>query len=128
LEHKKNWKTYLIGRLGDVELHMLHYHDEHEARIKWNNRVKRVNMNHIIYKFNDQNGATQAQIKSFLELPLEHKLCFVAKPEMKVDNRVILVKQPEDERTGIKASREPFGKSKYIDLTAYINNIGESNE
>ena len=28
---------------------------------------------------------------------------------------------------GIKASREPFGKSKYIDMTEYINQVIEGN-
>ena len=31
LEHKSNWGTYLIGKIGDIELHMLHYHDKEKA-------------------------------------------------------------------------------------------------
>ena len=42
LGDKDNWGTYLIGRVGDVELHMLHHHDEETARRKWESRVGRV--------------------------------------------------------------------------------------
>lgn len=63
-----------------------------------------------------------------MELPLEHKLCFVATSDYKVNDDVIFVKQPRKYAGGIKASREPFGKSRYIDLTAFINSVGENNE
>lgn len=51
-------------------------------------------MQRLIFKFNDQNGATKEQIREFMELPLEHKLCFVATPGYKVNDDVIFVKQP----------------------------------
>lgn len=123
LEKKSNWKTYLIARLDDIELHMLHHHDEKTAREKWEKRIDRINWDKLIFKFNDQNGATREDIEKYLEIPLKNKLCFAAKKEMKIDSRVILIKQPGDTSGGIKASREPFGKSKYLDLTEYINNI-----
>lgn len=123
LQEKSNWKTYLIGRIGDIELQMLHHHNEDVARRKWESRIKRVNKNRLIFKFNDQNGATREQIERFMELPLEHKLCFVATQECKVNDDVIFIKQPRKYSEGVKASREPFGKSRYIDLTKYINNI-----
>lgn len=123
LQEKSNWKTYLIGRIGDIELQMLRHHNEDVARRKWESRIKRVNKNRLIFKFNDQNGATREQIERFMELPLEHKLCFVATQECKVNDDVIFIKQPRKYSEGVKASREPFGKSRYIDLTKYINNI-----
>ena len=121
--HKSNWKTYLIGRLDDIELQMLHYHDKNITIRKWNDRVQRVNRDKLIFKFNDQNGATQEQIKEYMEMPLKNKLCFVAQPGMKVNDQVILVKQKGSGEEGIKASFEPFGKSKYIDITHYLNTI-----
>lgn len=129
LQEKSIWKTYLIARLADIELQMLHYHDKEVAWKKWESRIKRINKNRLIFKFNDQNGATKEQIARFMSLPLKNKLCFVAAPEYRINNDVILIKQSrkfsDDLGGGIKASREPFGKSKYIDLTAYINGVGE---
>lgn len=123
LNSKSNWGTYLIAQLGDIELHMLHHHDESIAREKWLSRVDRINWNRLIYKFNDQNGCTVEHIQRFINLPLQHKLCFVASPTMKISNDVILIGQPIDYKDGIKASREPFGKTKYLDLTGYINGL-----
>lgn len=94
LQEKSNWRTYLIARLGDIELQMLHHHDEAVARRKWEDRIKRVNKERLIFKFNDQNGATKEQIERFMQLPIKHKLCFVATPEYKVNKDVIFVKQP----------------------------------
>lgn len=129
LQEKSNWKTYLIAKLDDIELQMLHYHDEKVAYRKWKDRIARVNKNRLIFKFNDQNDATKEQIERFMHLPLKYKLCFVSTPEYKVNEEVIFVKQPRKYYGGgIKASREPFGKSKYIDLTAYINSVGEKHE
>lgn len=129
LQSKDNWNTYLIGRLGDVELHMLHYHHKDIARQKWESRIKRVNRDRLIFKFNDQNGATKEQIVEFMELNVNKKLCFVSDENYKVCEDVIFIRQPKKySGTGIKASREPFGKSKYVNLTSYINNIGEKNE
>lgn len=125
LKDKSNWGTYLIACLDDVELHMLHYHVEESAKKKWESRVQRLNYNKLIFKFNDQNGCKPEHIVKFMDLPLKNKICFVARPEMNVKDNVILVSQPKRYKTGIMASREPYGKTKYIDLTTYINQLGE---
>lgn len=127
LESKDNWGTYVIGKIGNVELHMLHYHDEQSAKRKWESRITRVNKNCLIVKFNDQNGATIDHIKKFYELPLKNKLCFVSCKKYQINDNVIFIKQPiRYAGQGIKASREPFGKNKYIDITNYINKISET--
>ncbi len=124
LQKKSNWKTYLVGKIGDIELQMLHHHNEDVARRKWESRIKRVNKNRLIFKFNDQNGATREQIERFMKLPLENKLCFVADETFQVTKEVIVIKQPKKYKMrGIMASREPFGNSKYINITDYINKI-----
>ena len=124
LEHKSNWGTYLIGKLDDIELHMLHYHSEEIAKKKWESRVNRVNWDKLIFKFNDQNGATIEDIDLYLKMPLQHKLCFVVQKELKLNDDVILIKQKGEKRFGIKASREPLGRSRSIDITSYINKLG----
>lgn len=124
LQVKSNWRTYLIARLDDVELQMLHYHDEVVAQKKWESRIKRVNKEKLVFKFNDQNGAMKEQIHKFMNLPLKNKLCFVSDEDYQVTKDVIVIKQPGKYKgCGIMASREPFGDSKYINITNYINNI-----
>lgn len=123
LQAKRNWGTYLIGKLDDIELQMLHYQDKEIACSKWKSRIVRINPQRLIFKFNDQNGATKEQIEKFMALPLQHKLCFVSKREFQVTESVIFIKQPSKYKDGIKASREPFGNSPYIDINQYINYV-----
>ena len=119
LRNKDNWGTYLIGRVGDVELHMLHYHDEGTARRKWESRVGRVNYGRILYKLNDQNGATEENLLAFDALPLEHKVVFSAREHPNVPS-CIKLRCPRSHEY-IRASYEPFGHNKAFDVTRYIN-------
>lgn len=122
LKMKSNWGTYLVGKLDDVELHMLHYHDEEIARQKWNKRVKRVHSDRLLFKFNDQNGCTSNQIDAFLDLPIAPKVVFVSKWQDK--EGCIYVPQPARYTNGVMASREPFGSSRLIDVNGLINSLG----
>ena len=123
LERNPSWGKYLIAQIKDIELHMLHYHDPAEAESKWRSRLGRVNPHKMIYKFNDQNMATEADVRAFMDLDLPNKLCFVADEGKKITDDVILIRQPSRYKNGIQASREPFGKSRYLDVTAFINQI-----
>lgn len=119
LGEKDNWGTYLIGLVGDVELHMLHHHDEATARRKWESRVKRVDHDRLIFKLNDQNGATEEDLLAFDVLPLEHKLVFAAKehPGVRCCRRIRCPRGSEF----ILASWEPFGANRSFNVTEYIN-------
>lgn len=119
LGENDNWGTYLIGRVGDVELHMLHYHDETTARRKWESRICRVNWGRILYKFNDQNGATEDDLAAFEKLPLEHKVIFAARKHPDLESCVKLPCPRGHEY--IRASYEPFGHNRAFDVTRYIN-------
>lgn len=118
------WGTYLIGKLDDVEIHMLHHHDEEETLSKWKSRIKRVNKKRLIVKFNDNNGVTCEHIKEFMKLSYANKLCFVSKPELRISDEIIYIHQPKRFLgDGIKSSFEPFGESKAFNITNYINAI-----
>lgn len=116
---KDNWGTYLIGCVGDVELHMLHYHEEEVARRKWESRVGRVNYDRILYKLNDQNGAGEEDMMAFDALPLNHKVVFSAQEHPNVSCCVKL-RCPKSHEY-VRASYEPFGHNQAFDVTRYIN-------
>lgn len=116
---KDIWGSYLIGRVGDVELHMLHHHDEAVARRKWESRVDRVNWGSILYKFNDQNGATEADLAAFDALRLEHKIIFTAREHPCLAS-CVKVRCPRS-HAYVRASYEPFGHDHAFDVTRYIN-------
>lgn len=119
LRNNDNWGKYLIGRVGDVELHMLHHHDIATARRKWESRIERVNYDRILYKFNDQNDASEENLAAFDALPLEHKVIFAAKEHPSLES-CVKIPCPRSHEF-IRASYEPFGHNRAFDVTRYIN-------
>lgn len=120
-ENDKKAGQYPIGKLKDVEIFFLHYHSEQEALEKWRRRCKRINWNKMIYKFNDQNGCTENNVKDFFNLDLEEQLFFTVK-DWNIDRKYIKIKQ-FNKIDHIMSSYEPFGKNKYINLEGIINNL-----
>lgn len=122
----KRFGHYPIGQLsiggeGTVEIFFLHYHSEDEARTKWERRCKRVNWEHMLVKFNDQNGATQENLNEFLQMPY-NKLFFACKEWNNMNQDCYLIHQPHCYPT-ITASHEPFGRSHYVNITRKINEL-----
>lgn len=111
-----------ILKLGErsVEIFFLHYKSEEEAKEKWDRRVKRVNRQKLLVKFNDQNGCTEEDIRTFDALPFKNKICFAVKSYPY--KSVIKIKAPKRHKF-IRASYEPFGKSRYVDIHELINNL-----
>lgn len=130
---ESKWKTYLIDnnynincpivKLNDVELFCLHYKSFDEVVDKWQRRCNRINWNKIIYKFNDQNGCTETDLKKFIQLPFENKIFFTCKDWIIKSNCIIKIRQfPKHD--SIMASYEPFGKNRYLNIDELINNLG----
>lgn len=69
-------KPYPIARLGDIEIYFMHYHSKEEAADKWYRRLKRINPEHMIFKLSQREGCSRKDIEDFLNLPLQHKVCF----------------------------------------------------
>lgn len=55
--------TYPVARLDDIEIFFMHYSSKKQVLEKWNRRIKRIKWDHILYKFNDQNGCTEEDIR-----------------------------------------------------------------
>lgn len=112
---------YPIGKLNDIEIFFVHYKNEKEAKEKWERRCKRINWNHMLVKFNDQNGCTAEDVRKFDCLDYNNKICFCVK-EYADCKSVIRIKAPK-KHLFIRTSYEPFGKNKYIDLDEYLNSL-----
>ncbi len=79
-------ESFPIGVIGDnIEIHFLHYKEEEDALNKWNARLKRIDYDHLIFKFSDSERCDQSLIERFDALPFKNKICFSAKsfPELK---------------------------------------------
>ena len=114
--------SFPIGKIKDIEIFFLHYKSEKEALEKWNRRIKRINYEKIIFKFNDQNGCNENHVNEFFSLPYKNKLFFTVK-DWKIKNNYCIKINQKFNREYIYASKEPFGKNKYIDMNEYINNL-----
>ena len=106
-----------IGLLDDVEIMFLHYSTPEEAREKWDRRVRRINWDHLIIKFSQQNLATIDHLRAVDRLPYKNKIVFTT-GDYGLSSQVIYKESlglPEvfDEVTHFKS---------YLDLPALINN------
>ena len=122
VKNDKKAGTYPIGKIDDIEIFFLHYKSEKEVTEKWNRRCKRINWDRIIYKFNDQNGCTEDNVRDFFNLKLDNKVFFTCKDWENKNKSIIKISQLGSKES-IRASYEPIGKNKYIDLNKFINNI-----
>ncbi|SFF09202.1 DUF1919 domain-containing protein [Trichococcus pasteurii] len=113
---------YPIGILNnEIEIFFLHYHSNEEAYKKWTNRCQRVCWERILIKFNDQNGCTAQHLNIFDKLPYKNKISFAVKKYESL-NSVVTIKTPK-KHTFIRASYEPFGKNRNIDINSLINKL-----
>lgn len=78
-DHLKRNTTCPIGKINDVEIVFLHYKTEAEAYEKWNRRKQRINWNHIVVKFSQQNKCTIKDLQEFDRLPYKSKFVFTTK-------------------------------------------------
>lgn len=120
----RRFSSYPIGVLSNgydtIEVFFLHYHSEWEAKSKWERRIKRINWNKLLIKFNDQNGCTEKNLEDFCDLPFKHKIFFTCK-EWKIESKsIIKISQPAKSNS-ILASYEPFEKTKLIDIAMILN-------
>ena len=121
-ENDKFYGNYPVAKLGDIEIFFMHYKSEKEVIQNWNRRVKRINWDHILYKFNDQNGCTLKEIKEFSELPVKHKICFTVRKDFEKYSNVVRVKSPKS-HSFVYASYEPFGNNKDVNVNELINSL-----
>lgn len=79
LKKDKRFGSYPVGLVDDVEIEFLHYTNECEAYDKWMRRVKRVNRDKMLVKFNDQNLCTVNDVQKFMQIPIKNKLFFTVR-------------------------------------------------
>lgn len=121
LKNDKKFGEYPIGKLKDIEIMFLHYQSHEDAFEKWNKRCSRINWDKLLVKFNDQNGCMKEHLESFEGLDIKNKVCFTSKdyPDL---NSITFINSAKKQKS-VYASQEPFGKSKYIDITKLINSL-----
>jgi uncharacterized protein (DUF1919 family) len=105
-----------IGLLDDVEIVFLHYPTREEALEKWTRRVGRINWEHLIVKFSQQNGAAESHLRAFDRLPFPVKFVFTTR-DYGLASQVIY----EESRGLPDIYDEVICFRKYLDLSSLIN-------
>lgn len=72
--------NYPIGLLDDIKIYFQHYKSENEAKEKWIERTKRINLNNLFILFTDRDGCTYQNLLEFDKLPYKNKVVFTHKP------------------------------------------------
>lgn len=118
----KKFGTYPVAKLADIEIYFMHYESEESVVEKWNRRKERIDWNHILYKFNDQNGCTNEQLEQFSQLPLKNKIAFTVRDNFENSSNIIKINNPL-RLSHVDTFNEPFGNSRFININNLINKL-----
>lgn len=85
LEFIQTEKNYPVGKLADLTIHFMHYHNEQDAAKKWQERTARMNLDNLFIIMTDRDGCTYEDLVEFDRLPFANKVVFTYKdyPELK---------------------------------------------
>lgn len=71
---------YPMAKLGDLTLHLVHYHSFAQAKEAWERRIKRIHFDRLYLVATDRDGFTRELSERFDALPFP-KVLFVHKPD-----------------------------------------------
>ena len=70
---------YPVGKLDDINVYFTHYESFEQAKEKWEERLKRLNMDNLYIVMVERDGCSKQDILSFDNLKYKHKVIFTAK-------------------------------------------------
>lgn len=116
---------YPIGRLGDIEIHFMHYKSRNEVVEKWERRKTRflefsnTYPHKVFFKMCDRDGASEALILRFHHTPYLNKISFSNRAlEPKIKNHIPI---SETDGNTIPDGKKLFYISlKYFDLHKWL--------
>lgn len=119
---KEDGINYPIGMLGDIKIYFQHYKTEENAKEKWEERTKRINLNNLFILFNNRDGCTYQNLLDFDKLPFKNKIVFVHKPYPEINSAFYIKGFEKENSVGAcyKFKNNLSGKKIY-DQFDYIN-------
>lgn len=109
-----------VGQLGDVKIQFMHYKSFKEARIKWEERKKRINYDNLFFLFTDRDGATYEQLKIFDEMPLKNKVVFTAHKYEDIYSAYQMKAFIDFQQVGILSNFKRYSYKRYLDDFNYV--------
>ena len=76
LRQKKSDLNYPVGTIYDITIYFQHYSNFDEAKMKWEERAKRVDYENLYVIMTDRDGCSESDICEFENLPIKNKVLF----------------------------------------------------
>lgn len=116
---------YPVGKLGDIEIYFMHYHDFNEAREKWHERSKRINLENVFIMLSD-NNCSEDVVEEFERLPYKNKV-FLTQSNYNDYESTFYIKGSEN-INDLTLYKNPFGQKFYdcFDYVKWLNNSSGS--
>lgn len=83
---------YPIGTLDDITIYFMHYDTCEEAKLAWERRTKRVDLDRILVLATDRNGFDDAVYEQWQQIPYP-KVLFTVDPRYARDGESVLFQQ-----------------------------------
>lgn len=116
---------YPIAKLEDITIYFQHYHTEEEARMKWQERCKRINYDDIRCIMIERDGCTLEDLCDFSDLPFPTAALVHNKKEGMPNTHIIRGFEHDDEVGNIMLfrPRSYLGHKFYddFDFVSFLN-------
>lgn len=119
----KAFGKYPIGRLGDIDIHFLHYDSEKEAYSKWNRRKERIDYSRVIIKISKQNLWEDRFAEEFDRFEFPNKLFFTNRYYKNYSGRQVIFRR---DRECSETRNEGKYYHRYINILRYINSSADT--
>ena len=122
--------NYPVAKLGDLTLHLVHYHSVEEAEKKWKERVSRINWNNLYFIMADRDGATDYEISEFDNLPFKNKafLTYKERPDIHSAYCIPNSKDVTDQIIDVCQYKGTFTGRRWIDDFDYVKFLNSNME
>lgn len=123
LEFIASGKTYPVGKLADIEIHFMHYHNEQEALQKWLERSARINPDNLFIMMTDKDGVqgiAYEDLLAFDQLPFKNKIVFTHKPYPELKSAFYIKGFEQQNQVGDLFAFSGWNGMKYYDQFDYI--------
>ncbi|MGY4676111.1 DUF1919 domain-containing protein [Pasteurella sp. P03HT] len=127
LEFIQTKKAYPVGKLADLHIHFMHYHNEQEAHEKWQQRSQRMNLENLFIIMTDRDGCTYQDLVEFDTLSFNNKVVFTSKSYPELKSAVKISGFEQEEMVGDLSEYTGFNGKRYYDQFDYVAWFNKAN-
>lgn len=115
-------RNYPVAKLDDIYIYFNHFTTFKEAKLKWEERKKRINYDNLLFETTTENKKIALEFDS---MPLQHKICFypgnLNSPNILDFSKFMVNRQPGT--LGMLVNNTANGKIPYFDVIELLLNF-----